>query len=261
MKKVGQKKAIILLVTLGIVMAIIILIAQSLKLLDSSIEDSKKFQSYNQTAILLSDLKKIMPNVLKDIKTAQDFEKITYMPLVFEEPDEKIKVELTIRPNAALDANKLTDANNTIIKEVFSNVLKKYKIKDEELFMSLLNNRSEIADIDKRFKKERFDSLSQWIIFVEYYATKSEDGEVLNIPWHEIVEFDGLKIDKTALAGNIALDGITISDTLLTTYSPQNYEFICEVKYNYGVIKDNFRFLYKSGVISNFKIKFLTYLD
>jgi hypothetical protein len=124
--------------------------------------------------------------------------------------------------------------------------LKKYKIKDEELFMTLLSDRSEVSESDKRFDKNYFYSLEQWIIFVEYYASKAEDGEALKISWSEIVGFDGItKIDKTAKDGNLALDGIEFKPADMMAYSDAGYQFVCEVTYNYGVVKDNFRFIYK----------------
>jgi hypothetical protein len=235
------KKGIILLATLGIVTGIIFLIAQSLKLMDTALEDSKKFQKFNQTAILKNDLNKIIPKILENIKNPQDFEKITYIPFVFEESESNIKIILTIKPNTALNIND-TSAD---VRNVFSEILKKYKIKDEPLFLALLSDRSEIAQSDKSFKKERFDNLAQWNKFIQYYASQAEDGEALNIPWDEIVEFDGLKIDATALEGNIALDGVEIPQSLKASYTPQNHQFICEVEYSYNLIKDQFRFVYK----------------
>jgi len=239
-----QKKAIILLATLGIIITIIALIGQSLKLLDSSIEDSKKFQTYNQTSILKNDLQKILKDVLKDVKNNGDFEKITYLPLIFEDDEQNVKIEITIKPNSTIDVNHIKQS--ATLKEAFSNVLKKYKIKDEELFMALLSDRSEISDNDKRFNKNSFHSLEQWMIFVEYYASKAEDGEALKIPWNEIVGFDGIaKIDKTAKDGNLALDGITFNVADMISYTDAGYQFVCEVTYNYGVVKDSLRFIYK----------------
>lgn len=243
-----QKKAIILLATLGIIITIIALIGQSLKLLDSSIEDSKQFQTYNQSGILKNDLQKILQNVLKDIKNNSDFEKITYLPLIFEDDEQNVKIEITIKPNSTIDINSIKQPST--LKDSFIEVLKKYKIKDEELFMVLLSDRSEISENDKRFDKNYFYSLEQWMFFVEYYASRAEDGEVLKIPWGEIVGFDDIKkIDTTALEGNLALDGIEFKPADKMSYEKEaNYQFVCEVTYNYGVVKDSFRFIYQKQI-------------
>ena len=246
------KKGIVLIATLQLVFAIMALLAVSLGFLQNGLDDSRQFQKYNQTSIILKDLKKAIPEILQDIKSPADFEKITFIPMKFEQKEDGILFEITFRPNYTLDINRL---NDMAVRDVFSKILKKHKIKNEELFFDMLANRDKLAQLDKRFKKTSFDSLEQWNMFVQLYAQDASDPEAININWSELVGFDSLLFDPLATEGNLSLDGIEIPQNLKVAYDASSYQFVVEVAYELDGLKDKFSFLYSKngGQVSNLK--------
>lgn len=205
-----MKKGVALLATLGLVLALSLLLIVSFELVGKSAKQISDKRFLIQSDIIAANLQPILDATLKDIKNADTLEMLMFTPIHIE--DESSGLSLDIKMESAankLNINTLWQSTqpNPQVAEFFEQMLDRYKVADRQFFLNILYDTfdtrspterqtgSKIYLQDQFFRTGRIDSMEHFWQIVDYYSQRTGDKSIYNIPWSKILTTEGVTID------------------------------------------------------------------
>lgn len=192
-----NRKAIVLLATIMLLIFISILVGFSLKIVDRSILKVKEVENYTQTGIILKNLKNIIGHYASKINNAEECDMIFGMPIAIESKEHNVNLYMKFQPTATgINPNLLLDFNQTeniAVRDIFLRIFEAYKIKNPAQLLAFIEDsidtdladragNSEIAlNSDYYFKQGRIEDMDQWYKILTHYASIARDHIVLEM--------------------------------------------------------------------------------
>jgi len=226
-----MRKAVALFVTLGILSLISLMIMNSFDLMTKSFKHIENVEKLNQTKVVINDIEKVLSAITKEIKDPETLELLVgaYPPISDEDGLFSLAFELEIMSKAINinlimeDFNKTTPNRVLKVKEkympIFEYIFNTYRIRDGEFFLQLLldtldtdsiarNLDTEIVLNDINFLNGLIVNRSQFNQIISEYQAKSDDKEILQVPWEDFFYFsynkDNTIIDCNFMSRNLA---------------------------------------------------------
>ncbi|MDR1555178.1 MAG: hypothetical protein LBS39_04030 [Campylobacteraceae bacterium] len=205
-----NKKGIVLLTTVGLIMMLSLLI---LKSVDTS---QKYFDKASQRGLFVQlnksflDALTILQKSSNDIKDAQSLSIIIGLPIILSTDNGDMNVMMDITSAAGvININNLILNNNSTNEPLYNllqNLLYEYKVTNSNFFLSILldaidndkNERtygSEAALKDYKFNDGGINSKESFNYLLDYFVANGGDAQIYIIPWEDIIGFIGKNID------------------------------------------------------------------
>ena len=288
-----MKKGVVLLVTMGFIVALIGLIAYLFSLSDRMFDRVNQIQKRDQSAVLFSDVKGLIDSYAKDVKSDDNLSVFLSGVPPFYDSKSGLELEISmtslsdkININSILLKGKI-DKN---IKKYIENICETYNVLDPSLFISIILDTIDIDDIAREvsseislvntkfsngsiFSKKQFDTL------LNYYARIAQDQNIFKIPWDKLIYFGGLEngtVDCNRMSKEmvwaLGLDGSNYigcedlkskeNKKIATKYKlkefdkEDNYYILVKIYYQVDKISDRVSFIYdiKTHKASNFEL-------
>ncbi|GAB6075069.1 hypothetical protein [Nautilia lithotrophica] len=239
-----MRKSIALLITMFFLLSIIFILNVILNKYE--IYTNKNHTTYiAQNSIIIRNTLKTLSKISDQVKTSEDLKKLfTTIPLSSNKGD--FRIIYTIQPlfnkidiNALLNQNKI----NTFIENYIDNILNYYQVKDPVLFKDLLLDTIDSDDKEREayseiiiqnpfFQNGKIYNITHLEQIEHYYYKKTNDKNIFNIPWNELIFFGNGKkhiIECNLINKNVAqFLGLTRNnaDTCKSLQTEENNETI-----------------------------------
>jgi len=249
-----MKKSITLFLTLIFLISAITIIASILKIYQKT--TSSSFEFISQNSKIIQNIEKFFSII--DINQTKMFFNI---PLMFSSKEGDFRITIFVNPICKININDYVQKNkiNQNIDTLIDFLTYKYEIQDPLFLKDLLidsidknlNERSpysEIALQNPKFQNGYIYSYKQLKDILNYYANKTEDKRVFNIPWKKIFNFKYTQLLKSCANKNI----LTLNDENKTKF---NIITINSVKYLKLNITYTLKNIHKLNIIYDLKQK------
>ncbi|WP_024955740.1 hypothetical protein [Sulfurospirillum arcachonense] len=201
-----MKKGIALLITIGFIAILAALMAYMFSISNNTFESIEDIKSKSQDFILYKDIKTILDERAKSLTNSEDL--TTFLLGIPSTFDKKTKLRLSVELESLsnkvnINSLLLKDKIDTSISTFLKSVCEEYNVLDATFFTNLVLDTidedsisrgamSEINQEDIKFSNGRIMSKEHFDILINYYAEKSGDKNILNVPWEELVYFGPL---------------------------------------------------------------------
>jgi len=198
------RKAIALFITLGMILIITALIAKSLEISKESLEPIKTIKNINQSNALFRSVKSVLN---KNLEFVEDALMLDMLFSSFPIESKNVRLLIDIEPiSNKIDINYAFKDEETSLKyiEVFDFIFSKYEVLDSFFFYELIYDTldendiskggfdSEIVQYDKDFENGVIYDLKHFREILKHYVKITNDFNIYNIPWSEIIYFKAL---------------------------------------------------------------------
>ena len=208
-----MKKSVVLLATLFFVMVLMALVAINTQLTKKGLALSDNTKFMMQINILLKDVTHFLTQKAAFIKDPKILALLISSDMKLDVPKASLFINVDMDSNAKrLNINKIepeTDNQKAMTKpyyKLFYDILQHYNVGDMELFLSLIRDtidsdsterafESEIVLLQDDFENGGIYSMSHFKQIVDIYKKRSGDFEIDKVPWKELIQFNGDKID------------------------------------------------------------------
>ncbi len=288
-----MKKGVVLLVTMGFVVALIGLIAYLFSLSDRMFDKANQLQARDQSAVLFRDVKELLDSYVKDVKSDENLSVFLLGSPPFYDSKSGLGLEVRVESlsdkiniNSILLKNKI-DKN---IKKYIENICETYNVLDPSFFISLILDTidtdsrareisSEISLKNTKYSNGSISSKKQFETLLKYYANVAQDENIYKVPWERLIYFGGLEkgmVDCNRISKEmvwvLGLDGSNYggcddlksdeNKKIATKYSlkefnkEDNYYVLVKIYYQVDELKDRASFFYdmKTHKASNFEL-------
>ena len=230
-----MKKGIALLITIGFIAILTALMAYMFSISNSTFENIENLESKNQNFIIYKDIKTILDERAKNLKSSEGLSVFLLgIPSTF---DKKTKLRLSVELQSL--SNKV-NINSIIIKNkqdvsiisFLKRVCEQYNVLDVTFFTNLVLDTidedslsrgamSEINQENIKFSNGRIVGKEHFDALINYYANKSGDTNILDVPWEKLIYFGALS--------KSTIDCNRMSEELIVTLLQSNESFTsCE---------------------------------
>jgi len=211
-----RKTGIALLITTTIIVSMMSILAVSFSYLDKVQKDAGKTSALIQANLLYGDTVTILKRFFPAGTDNGDKLALIYtMPLLLNESKSGFALNLTCSPLmvgtpiAWLDSKQTnkTPEKNTLAKEVLTNVMEQYELKDpnglEEMILQKITGKNlQNVDFEPRIKQQKgIVSKQEFNTIIMDYVLIYDDTKALNVPWEKYFSFVPINA-KTQIDGS-----------------------------------------------------------
>ncbi len=264
-----KRRGAVLLMTLFLITVMSGAIAMLMGESDHMLHVSKRSQDDAQMSKILSDLQRLLPQVLSRINSVNELEYALILPFSSRSSDERFSLEASLHsPYRLFNINTIYDPSGKA-KEPYitfvSRIFKHYPIASPDMFINILfdtidtdleqrQEGSEIVVYFPDFHNGSIENFAQFEQVIARYLTLTKDSQILKIPWKQLIGFEGEKIDINYVSPEVLsliapeLDSQTVHRiTDLRTQPFESKEQLLSIVPELSSVYDAWFFLYTSG--------------
>ncbi|MDR1284944.1 MAG: hypothetical protein LBJ88_01945 [Campylobacteraceae bacterium] len=205
-----NKKGIVLLTTVGLILMLSLLILKSVDVSQKYFEKASERNLFVQLDKSFLDVLAILQKSAQNIKDAQSLSTIIGLPIVLNTDSGDLNVMIEISSAAGvININNLVLNNNNTNEPLYNllqNLLYEYRVINSNFFLSILldaidkdkNERtyaSEAALQSYKFSDGGINSKESFSYLLDYFVANGGDAKIYSIPWEDIIGFFGKDID------------------------------------------------------------------
>jgi len=209
------KKAIVLLITLTLIIAITSLVFIELQKVNYALKIVEKKHIYIQNKVFIDNITSIINKNRKDINSTFGLETLFLLPIDIQKGGLTTHIEFTSAAKGINPNNILEDTNSSLFNLdyilLFDRILESANVQNREFFIALLEDSldkdlkerypgSEIVLYDRRFRQGVIENFDKFKKIIDYYAFITEDGNIYHIKWRKILSFYSKDIDFNYLS-------------------------------------------------------------
>jgi hypothetical protein len=264
-----KRRGAVLLMTLFLITvmsgAISLLLGES----DHLLHLSKRSHGDAQITKISSDLQRLLPQILSRINTVNELEYALILPFSSRSSDERFMLEASLHsPYRLFNINTICDPSGKT-KEPYimfvSRIFERYPIASPNMFLNILLDTIDM-DLEQRqegseilasfpdFHNGSIENFTQFEQVIARYLTLTKDSQILDIPWKQLIGFEGEKIDINYVSPEVLsliapeLDSQTVHRiTDLRTQPFESKEQLLSIAPELSSVYDTWFFLYTSG--------------
>jgi len=195
------RKSIALLITLMFLSIVIVIIGSVFNIYDKLVKQSSFYKDIAQNSLIIRDIENILSNISNNINSTDDLN-ILFRTFQINLNDKIINVKISPLFDK-VNINELLKKKS--VKRYIYNICEDYMLKDIQYFLNLLedtidtdleerNYLSEIKLINKNFQNGKIYSYKHLKKIVQFYAQKTGDKNIFNIPWKKFIYFADNKV-------------------------------------------------------------------